>query len=169
VNSEGDAHRETAEAWEVVARAKYDADSALAIVLEFTGDMARDTEMSQLLTQGTEGWDSLSEPDRARLAYLLFRMFKILENIHYYQTLGTLDEETWEGWKNLTLYFAHSPAGRFYLDVRKHWFTRRFLEFIDSEVGAGERLPTKSLAQMGMGRQSPEYAPGGGSPADHDG
>jgi hypothetical protein len=148
---------------------KSSADSALGIVLEFTGDMARDNEVSQLLTQGTEGWDSLSEPDRARLAYVLFRLFKVLENIHYYHSLGTLDEETWEGWKNLILYFAHSPAGRFYLDVRKHWFSRRFLEFVDSDVGAGGRVPTKSLAQMSMGRRSAESALGADSPAGRDG
>ena len=124
------------------------AESALSIVLEFTGDMARDNEVSQLLTKGTEDWDSLSESDRTRLAYVLFRLFKILENIHYYHSLGTLDEETWLGWKNLILYFAHSPAGQFYMGVRKHWFSQRFLEFIASEVSPSERIPTKSLAQM---------------------
>ncbi len=90
------------------------------------------------------------------MAYVLFRLFKVLENIHYYHSLGTLDEETWMGWKNLILYFAYSPGGRFYLGVRKHWFSQRFLEFIDSEVSPGERIPTKSLAQMGLERSNPE-------------
>ena len=67
------------------------ADRALAIVLEFTGDMARDKEVSQLLTLGSEDWDNLSESERARLAYVLFRLFKIMENIHYLYTLGNLD------------------------------------------------------------------------------
>jgi hypothetical protein len=144
------------------------ADSALAIVLEFTGDMARDNEVSQLLTKGTEDWDSLSEPDRTRLAYVLFRLFKVLENIHYYHSLGTLDEETWVGWKNLILYFAHSRAGQFYLDVRKHWFSERFLEFVFSEASPGERIPTKSLAQMGTERGSPKSAPGAEGPEGRD-
>lgn len=144
------------------------ADSALAIVLEFTGDMARDNEVSQLLTKGTEDWDSLSESDRTRMAYVLFRLFKVLENIHYYHSLGTLDEETWVGWKNLILYFAHSRAGRFYLGVRKQWFSQRFLEFLDSEVAPDERIPTKRLAQMGMERGSPEAAPDADNPVRRD-
>lgn len=144
------------------------ADSALAVVLEFTGDMARDNEVSQLLTQGTEDWDSLSESDRARLAYVLFRVFKIFENIHYHHSLGTLDEETWVGWRNVCLYFAHSQAGRLYLGVRKHWYSQRFLEWIDSEVSPSERLPTKGLAQMGTERRSPNSAPGADSPAGRD-
>jgi hypothetical protein len=126
------------------------ADRALAFVLEFTGDMARDKEVSQLLTHGIEDWDSLSESERARLAYVLFRLFKIMENIHYLHTLGNLDEETWLSWKNVCIMYAQGQAGRFYLGVRRHFFSQRFLDMIDSEVSASERIPpTKGLAQKG--------------------
>jgi hypothetical protein len=145
------------------------ADSALAAVLDFTSDMARDKEVSQLLTQGSEDWDGLSESDRARLVYVLFRCFKVLENIHYYYSLGILDEETWAGWKSICLMYAQSKAGRFYLGARREFFSRRFLEMIDSEVSLGERIiPTKGLAQMGAERRSPEPTPGAESPASRD-
>ena len=143
------------------------ADSALAVVLEFTGDLARDKEVNQLFTVGTEDWDSLSESDRARLAFVLFRLFKILETIHYHHSLGTLDEETWSGWRNVCLHFAKSEAGQFYLSARRHWFSQRFLEWLDSEVSPGERLPTKSLAQMGTERENAKSAPGADRGAGH--
>ena len=121
------------------------ADSALAAVLEFTGDMARDDELNRLFTMGTEDWDSLSESDRARLAYMLFRFFKIMENIHYYHTLGTLDEESWAGWKQVTKHYTQSVAGRVYLQARRSWYSARFIEFVDSLSTGENRLPTKRL------------------------
>lgn len=144
------------------------ADSALAGVLDITADMARDNEVSQLLTRGTEDWDNLSESERARLVYVLFRLFKVLENIHYYYSLGTLDEETWVGWRNVCLMYAQSQAGRFYLRVRKQFFSQRFLEMIDSEVSRSERLSTKSLAQVGLERRRGEADPGAEAPAGRD-
>ena len=110
------------------------ADSALRAVLEFTGDMARDDEVNQIFTKGSEDWDSISESDRARLAFVLFRLFKIMEHIHYQYSLGTLDEETWVGWKNVCLHFAESQTGRFYLGARRHWYSQAFLKFINSDL-----------------------------------
>ena len=121
------------------------ADSALAAVLEFTGDMARDDELNRLFTMGTEDWDSLSESDRARLAYMLFRFFKIMENIHYYHMLGTLDEESWAGWKAVTTHYTQSAAGKVYLKARRSWYSTRFMEFVDSLSSGNDRLPTKRL------------------------
>ena len=121
------------------------AESALAAVLEFTGDMAREDELNRLFTKGTEDWDGLSDSDRARLAYMLFRLFKIMENIHYYHTLGTLDEESWAGWKALTAHYTQSTAGRIYLAARRNWYSARFIEFVDSLAQHGERVPTRHL------------------------
>jgi hypothetical protein len=65
--------------------------------------------------------------------------------------------------------YAQSKAGRFYLSARRDFFSRRFLEMIDSEVSLGERIiPTKGLAQMGAERRSPEPTPGAESPASRD-
>lgn len=124
------------------------ADRALAFVLEFTGDLARDKEVSQLLTQGAEDWDSLSESERARMIYVFFRMFKIFENIHYLYTLGNLDEETWLSWKSVLIMYAQGQGGKFYLGARRHFFSQRFLDLIDSEVSVSEPVkPTKVLAE----------------------
>lgn len=124
------------------------ADSALSHVLEFTGDMARNKDLEQLFTLGLEGWEGVPEADRSRLAYVLYRCFKILENIHYNHLLGTLDEEAWEGWKKICLFFAESPAGQFYLDARRDWFSQRFLEMIESEANPKRRIGTLTLVGM---------------------
>lgn len=122
------------------------ADRALAFVLEFTGDLAQHEEFSQLLTQGAEDWENLSESERARMAYVFFRMFKIFENIHYLYTIGNLDEETWLSWKTLLIMYAQGQGGKFYLNTRKLFFSKRFLDMIDSEVIASERIKsTKDL------------------------
>lgn len=124
------------------------AEAALAAVLEFTGDMARNDELNRLFTKGTEDWDALSESDRARLAYMLFRLFKIMENIHYYHTLGTFDEESWAGWKALTAHYTQSVAGRVYLKARRTWYSARFMEFVDSLSHLDIRLPTQHLTTI---------------------
>lgn len=124
------------------------ADSALSHVLEFTGDMARNKDLEQLFTRGIESWDNVPEADRSRLVYVLYRLFKILENIHYYYLLGTLDEEAWEGWKRICLFYAQSPGGRFYLGARKDWFSQSFLEMIKSNTTPRERISTLSLVTM---------------------
>ena len=124
------------------------ADRALAFVLEFTGDLARDKEVCQLLTQGYEDLENLSESERARLVYVLFRLFKITENIHYLYTQGNLDEETWLSWKNVSIMYAQGQAGRWYLSARKLFFSKRFLDMINSELSARERItPTKGIAR----------------------
>jgi hypothetical protein len=124
------------------------AESALAAVLEFTGDMARDDELNRLFTRGTEDWDGLTDSDRARLAYMLFRLFKIMENIHYYRTLGTLDEQSWVGWEALIAHYTQSPAGQIYLKARRSWYSDRFVTFVDSLRGRDVRLPTKDLMTL---------------------
>lgn len=126
------------------------ADRALAFVLEFTGDLARDEEFSQLLTHGAEDWENLSESERVRMAYVFFRMFKIFENIHYLYTIGYLEEETWLSWKILLIMYAQGQGGKFYLSTRKPLFSKRFLDMIDSEVSASERIkPTKDFIKKG--------------------
>jgi hypothetical protein len=65
--------------------------------------------------------------------------------------------------------YAQSQAGRFYLGARRHFFSQRFLEFIDSEVSPGERIPpTKGLAQMGTEPPSPKSVQGTDSGAGRD-
>jgi hypothetical protein len=124
------------------------ADSSLSHVLEFTGDMARNKDLEQLFTRGIEGWAEVPEADRSRLGYVLYRCFKILENIHYNHLLGTLDKEVWEGWKKISLFYAESPAGKFYLGARKDWFSQSFLEMIESEKTPKERISTLKLVKM---------------------
>jgi hypothetical protein len=85
--------------------------------------------------------------------------FKILENIHYNHLLGTLDEEAWEGWKKICLFYAESPAGQFYLDARRDWFSQRFLEMIESEVDPEKRTSTLTL----LGIDPEEEGAGSGS------
>jgi hypothetical protein len=131
------------------------ADSALSHVLEFTGDLARDKGLERLFTRGIEDWAGVSEADRSRLAYVLYRLFKILENIHYNHLLGTLDEEAWVGWKKICLFYAESPAGQFYLDARRDWFSHRFLEMVESGGTPAQRVGTYSLAGIDQELESP--------------
>lgn len=69
----------------------FSVDSTLNAGMNMTQSLADDPELGTLFGQGMENWGTLSEEERMRLIYLLFRYFKCLESMHYQFTVGILD------------------------------------------------------------------------------
>ena len=111
-----------------------------------TQSLADDPELGTLFGQGMENWDTLSEEERMRLIYLLFRYFKCLESMHYQFTVGILDESLWIGWRNQLAEYAQTKAGKVYLRDRKHWYSPEFIEMLESLAPARQHVSTGRLS-----------------------
>ena len=124
----------------------FSVDSTLNAGMNMTQSLADDPELSTLFGQGMENWDTLSEEERMRIIYLLFRYFKCLESMHYQFTVGILDESLWIGWRNQLAEYAQTKAGKVYLRDRKHWYSPEFIEMMESLAPARQHVSTGTLS-----------------------
>jgi hypothetical protein len=118
------------------------AQQVLTSAAEFLDRVAADAVVSELFTRGLERPDGLSQPEQARLGYLLLAVFRRWEAAFQHHRAGTITSDDWSGLKVAMGYVASRPFTRTWWPRVRLSFNAGFRAFI-------EELQERAAAQRG--------------------
>jgi len=133
---------------------------------------ATDKDLYDIWMKGIMDFDSLSANERGRLSAILVTLTQIFESLHLHHRAGKVDPGLWEGFDNRLRDVFATPGVQCWWTLRKHWHTRRFQEYVDRAIAAGEKQKGRYAALYGAsvnGVAGPpnEIRAESRSPADH--
>jgi hypothetical protein len=101
-----------------------------------------DREVAELAAKmlHVDGLDSLTDVEVLRVINLVMPMFRVWEEAFHYYTSRRLDPEIWEAIVAQNLQVLGMKWGREVWALRRHVFTKRFAEFVDTLDPAEYRL-----------------------------
>ena len=105
---------------------------AVAGVNEWLSHVTVDNETTNLFGRGVEDYSSLAPEEVARFRFLLFQLFKVMEDMHFQHEEGVLDHEQWEGWRWVLSQYLAAPGGQEYWTRVSKGFSPRFRELYAS-------------------------------------
>src|SRR3989338_2365683 len=121
-------------------------DSVCRKLMELNHMLAQDDRLAWIFQHGSKDpqWESLSEEARARLAAVLFSLFKVFENLYLHTLNESIEPEVWEYNNQMLFVYATQPGCRRYWEMRRAVFDVRFRTVVDSitevKVPAGHEV-----------------------------
>ncbi|MEE4190029.1 MAG: hypothetical protein V2I66_00535 [Halieaceae bacterium] len=92
---------------------------------------ADDSSLAELIARlNIEGFDALSPGEQMRIHGYYGRSLRVMEAIHWHSLEGTIDAEIWEGLDTMGRDLLNAPALREYWELRKHWFSKRYQDYV---------------------------------------
>jgi hypothetical protein len=87
-----------------------------------------------LYIRGAQDYRSLRGADRLRFsAYYMSTYYQLQEMLQLAEE-GSIDADTWSGFQNLLTETTRYPGVRQWFSDRRHWFSSRFQDHIDSLI-----------------------------------
>ncbi len=126
-------------------------DAAAAALRDVTKPFMENAELARIWRIGLENLETLSPEDQARFFHAAHQFLKALETIHYHYVYGLLDEQLWQGWRELLHHYICTPGIEYYLTRRSAVFSEWFCKFINELEPVSERMTVGNL--LGKERQ----------------
>ena len=120
-------------------------DAAATALRDVTKPFMENAELSRIWRHGLEDLESLSSEDQARFFHAAHQFLKAIETIHFHYVYGLMDEQLWQGWRNLAWHYVATPGLAYYLRRRPEVFSKRFRKFVETLEPLKERLTVGNL------------------------
>ena len=120
-------------------------DAAAAALRDVTKPFMENAELGRVWRIGLENLEALSPEDQARFFHAAHQFLKALETIHYHYVYGLLDEQLWQGWRELLQHYVNAPGIDYYLSLRSKVFSERFCKFIGELEPMPDRMTVGNL------------------------
>ena len=124
-------------------------DAAATALRDVTKPFMENAELGEVWRIGLEKLDTLSPGDQARFFNATYQFLKAFETIHFHYAYGLLDQQLWEGWRELLRHYAAAPGIAHYWKLRDYLFSERFRKF----VNALEPLPDHRTVGTLLGKE----------------
>src|SRR3954453_16413032 len=98
-------------------------DVGAAALRDVTKPFMENAELGRLWRIGLENLETLSPEDQARVFHASPQVLKALETIHSHYVYGLLDEQLWQGWRELLQHYVSTPGINYYLSRRSAVFS----------------------------------------------
>ena len=108
-----------------------------AAVSDYVGSLERFVEhpdMACLYVRGAQDYRSLSGSERLRFSAYYMSTYYQLQEMHRLAEEGSIDADTWSGFHGLLTETTRYPGVRQWFGERRHWFSVRFQDYIDSLI-----------------------------------
>lgn len=113
------------------------ATQALSVNYENAVDaLGKDTETACIYVRGINGLNNLNGIERYRFFTLWFHVLRAGEQAHYYSLEGMVDTRIWRGYERQLSEVFRYPGFQQYWQVRKHWYSDEFQDFVDQAIAA---------------------------------
>src|SRR5205807_1466966 len=76
-------------------------DAAATALRDVTKPFMENAELGEVWRVGLENLDTLSPGNQARFFHATYQFLKAFETIHFHYAYGLLDQQLWEGWREL--------------------------------------------------------------------
>lgn len=120
-------------------------DAAATALRDVTKTFSENAELSHIWRLGLEDLGSLSADDQARFFHAAHQFLKAIETIHFHYIYGLMDEQLWQGWRNLAWHYVNTPGLAYYLRRRPEVFSARFRKFVETLEPLEERRTVGNL------------------------
>jgi hypothetical protein len=120
-------------------------DAATTALRDVTKTFSENAELSRIWRHGLEDLGSLSADDQARFFHAAHQFLKAIETIHFHYIYGLMDEQLWQGWRNLAWHYVATPGLAYYLRRRPEVFSERFRKFVETLEPLKERRTVGNL------------------------
>jgi hypothetical protein len=120
-------------------------DAAAGALRDVTKPFMENAELGRVWRAGLENLESLSAEDQARFFHAAHQFLKALETIHYHYVYGLLDQQLWDGWRELLHHYVATPGIHYYLSRRGAVFSERFRTFIAELEPVEQRMTVGNL------------------------
>jgi hypothetical protein len=134
-------------------------DSAATALRDVTKPLMEDADLSRIWQMGLQDFNALSRADQARFFHATYQFLKAFETIHFHFVYGLLDQQLWEGWRELLRHYIAAPGVAYYWKLRQELFSRRFQQFIQSLELPAQHFTVGSLLQSEELHADPASAP----------
>jgi hypothetical protein len=105
-------------------------DAAATALRDVTKPYMENAELGRIWQVGLEKLSELPPPDQMRFFHATYQFLKAFETIHFHYVYGVMDQQLWEGWRELLRHYIASPGMAHYWKLRHELFSRRFQEFV---------------------------------------
>lgn len=120
-------------------------DSAASALRDVTKPFMENPELERVWRIGLEDLKALSAGDHARFFHATHQFLKAFETIHFHHVHGLMDDQLWEGWKNLLWHYIATPGIAHYWQLRHDVFSERFQDFLRELGHPSERMTVGNL------------------------
>jgi hypothetical protein len=120
-------------------------DAAATALRDITKPFMENAELSRIWRRGLEDLESLSAEDQARFFHAAHQFLKAIETIHFHYIYGVMDEQLWQGWRDLAWHYVATPGLAYYLRRRPQVFSERFRKFVETLEPLKERRTVGNL------------------------
>lgn len=120
-------------------------DSASSALRDVTKPFMENAELGRIWQQGLEDLGTLSAADQVRFFHAAYQFLKAFETIHFHYADGLLDQQLWNGWRELLRHYAVASGIAHYWKMRHDLFSVRFQKFMQSLEPPPQHLTVGSL------------------------
>jgi hypothetical protein len=120
-------------------------DAAAAALRDVTKPFMEDAALGEAWRIGLENLDALSPADQARFFHATYQFLKAFETIHFHYVYGVMDQQLWEGWRELLRHYTAAPGMAYYWKLREDLFSERFRKFVNALEPPSERRTVGTL------------------------
>ena len=133
-------------------------DSRAKTLREIVMDIGKNADSARIFIEGGKDLGALTEVENVQFVTMINSAFTAFENFHYKESLGILDEQMSESWRNALHAYLAMPGVHEYWSYQKSSFTRRFQSYVETEmhkITLGEGLPgSRAVDVHGISRSA---------------
>jgi hypothetical protein len=120
-------------------------DAAATALRDVTKPLMENAELARIWQIGLEDLGALSHEDQGRFFHAIYQFLKAFETIHFHYAYGLMDQQLWEGWRELLRHYAAAPGIAHYWEMRHDLFSERFQEFVAGLDRPAQRFTVANL------------------------
>ena len=122
-------------------------DSAATALRDVTKPFMENEQLGRIWQTGLNDLSALSRDDQARFFHAAYQFLKAYETIHFHFAYGLLDEQLWEGWRELLRHYIAAPGVAHYWKLRHELFSKRFQQFVQKLEPPMQHFTVGSLSE----------------------
>ena len=101
--------------------------------------------------KGLVTFEQLSPEERGRFSSILVNLTQIFESLHLHYKEGRVDSGLWQGFDNRLRDVFATPGVQCWWELRRHWHSQPFQEYVDSAIAARKESDGRYVAVYGRG------------------
>ena len=133
-------------------------DSRAKTFREIVMDIGKSADSARIFIEGGKDLGALTEVENVQFVTMMNSAFTAFENFHYKESLGMVDEQMSESWRNALHAYLAMPGVHEYWEYQKSMYTRRFQSYVNNEIhkiNLGEgRVGARAIDVHGISRSS---------------
>lgn len=108
-----------------------------SVVSDYIGSLERfidNPDFACLYVRGAQDYQSLSGSERLRFSAFYMSTYYQLQEMHRLAEEGSIDADTWSGFRSLLEETTRYPGVRQWFAARRTWFSTRFRDYVDELI-----------------------------------